>query len=172
VSGHITYDASTIAKQIVASAELGINEYIIWSASNNYDPMIFYYHDKINKNIRVSGQDILARSPEDTAKRYLDAQKNKRYSTQYLLTAISDRSEDYDQFVLDTEASGQILKSYDSLAVTANDDKKTYTATLNATYAKSDGTTETKAVKYKIALENDVYKVFKLDTAEKTEKAE
>jgi flagellar basal body-associated protein FliL len=168
VSGHITYDASTIAKQIVASAELGINEYIIWSASNNYDPMIFYYHDKINKNIRVSGQDILARTPEDAAKRYLDAQKNKRYSTQYLLTAIGDRSEDYDQFVLDTEESGQVLKSYDSLVVTANDDKKTYTATFNATYAKSDGTTETKAVKYKIALENDVYKVFKLDTAEKT----
>lgn len=162
VGGHITYNASTISKQIVACAELGINEYIIWSASNNYDPMIFYYKDKINKNIRVSGQDILARTPEDTVKKYLDAQKNKRYSSLYLLTAIGDRSEDYDQFVTDMEESGQVLKSYDSLVVTANDDKKTYTATMNATYTKSDGTTETKPVKYKIALENDVYKVFKI----------
>lgn len=163
VSGHITYNASTIQKQIIASAELGINEYIIWSASNNYDPATFInYKDKINKNLRTAGHDILLRTPEDAVKKYLDAQKNKRYSSLYLITAIGDRSENYDQFVTDMEESGQTLKSYDSLVVTANDDKKTYTATLNATYTKSDGTTETKPVKYKIALENDVYKVFKI----------
>lgn len=164
VSGHITYDASTISKQIVASAELGINEYIIWNASNNYDPMIFYYQNKVNKNIRVSGQDILARTPEDTMKKFLDAQKNKRYSTLYLVTAIADRKADYDEFAAEMESSAETLKSYDSLVITDNKDK-TYNATLNATYTKSDGTSETKQVKYKIALENDVYKVFKTEAA-------
>jgi cell division protein FtsB len=164
VSGHITYDASTISKQIVASAELGINEYIIWNASNNYDPMIFYYQNKVNKNIRVSGQDILARTPEDTMKKFLDAQKNKRYSTLYLVTAIADRKADYDEFAAEMESSAETLKSYDSLVITDNKDK-TYTATLNATYTKSDGTSETKQVKYKIALENEVYKVFKTEAA-------
>ncbi len=166
VSGHITYNASTIQKQIIAAAELGINEYIVWSASNNYDPAAYFnYQDKINKNIRAAGQDILERTPEVAVKKFLDASKSKRYSTMYLLTAIGDRAADYDQFVLDAEESGQVLKSYDSLVVTANDDKKTFTATFNATYVKSDGTTETKPAKYKIALENDVYKVFKIEEA-------
>ncbi|HEY5576381.1 MAG TPA: putative glycoside hydrolase [Clostridiaceae bacterium] len=164
VSGHINYDASTISKQLVASAELGINEYIIWNASNNYDPMIFYYQNKVNKNIRVSGQDILARTPEDTMKKYLDAQKAKRYSTLYLVTAITDRKADYDEFAAEMESSAETLKSYDALVITDNKDK-TYTATLNGTYTKSDGTSETKQVKYKIALENDVYKVFKAEAA-------
>jgi len=164
VSGHITYDASTISKQLVASAELGINQYIIWNASNNYDPMIFFYQNKVNKNIRVSGQDILARTPADTMKIFLDAQKAKRYSTLYLVTAITDRKADYDAFAAEMESSAETLKSYDSLVITDNKDK-TFAATLNATYTKSDGTSETKQVKYKIALENDVYKVFKAQAA-------
>jgi hypothetical protein len=166
VSGHITYNASTIQKQIIAAAELGINEYIIWSASNNYDPNTFInYKDKINMNLRAANQDILQRTPEESMKKYLEALKNKRYSQLYMLTPITQRNADYDQFVTDTEAQTESLKSYDSLVVAASSDKKSYTATVNATFTKSDGTTETKAVQFKIALENDVYKIYNVESA-------
>jgi hypothetical protein len=164
VSGHISYNASIIQKELAAAAELGVNQYIIWNAGNNYDPMDFFYQSQVNKNIRVSGQDILVRTPEATMKKYMDAEKAKLYSELYLLTPLGERNADYDQFVIDTQKNTQVLKSYDSLVVTDNKDK-TYTATVNATYTKSDGTTETKQVKYKIALENDVYKVFKAQAA-------
>src|SRR5665647_1951911 len=59
VAGHINYDAKAISDQIVAGMELGVDEYIIWNANNNYDPMTFFYHSRINNSIRKNGEDIL-----------------------------------------------------------------------------------------------------------------
>ncbi len=39
VKGHITYDENAIKKEIKALKELGINEYMLWNASNNYIQM-------------------------------------------------------------------------------------------------------------------------------------
>jgi hypothetical protein len=36
VRGHIVYDEEAIRKQIKAAKDLGINEYMLWNASNNY----------------------------------------------------------------------------------------------------------------------------------------
>ncbi len=36
VRGHIVYDEEAIRKQIMAAKDLGINEYMLWNASNNY----------------------------------------------------------------------------------------------------------------------------------------
>jgi len=159
VNGHITYDAKTMASQIVACAELGVDEYIVWSASNTYDPMTFFYQDKVNKNIRKAGEDILARTPEAALLKYLDAEKSKRYNTLYLLTPMGSRNADYDAFVTETEKKGVTLKSYELSGVEKNSDG-TYTATVKGSYSSAGaGKTTAQEVKYKIVLEKDVYKV-------------
>ncbi len=39
VKGHITYDENAIRKEIKALKDLGINEYMLWNASNKYVQM-------------------------------------------------------------------------------------------------------------------------------------
>jgi hypothetical protein len=160
VKGHIDYDAKTISIQLAASMELGIDEYIIWNASNSYDPMMFFYSGLIHTDIRQSGQDILARTPEATLARYLDAEKNKKYSIVYLLTPITERPENYDEFAAEMEKDPSVLKSYDILGVNKNEDG-TYTAAVNAEFSSDTEPAVKKEAQYKIILEKDVYKVIK-----------
>ncbi len=158
VKGYIPYEEDAIGKQIAAGAELGLNEYIIWNASNTYYPLSFFYEDKVNKNIRVAGEDILERTAEETLKRYLDAQIFKRYSHQYLLTPIDKRAQDYDQFVEPLISSEFSLKNYEVLSIIKNEDN-TYTAQINANYSSLNGKAKLENVSITILLENDVYKV-------------
>jgi len=160
VKGHIEYDAKAIAVQLAASMELGVEEYIIWNASNNYDPMSFFYSDRINTGIRQNGEDILSRTPEAALLRYLDAEKNKRYSLIYLLTPINERPEDYDAFVSEIEKAPSNLKSFEVLRINKNEDG-TYTAAVNAEYSPDAETAVIKETLYKIVLEKEVYKVIK-----------
>ncbi len=162
IKGYINYDAKTISTQLAAGVELGIDEYIIWNASNNYDPMTFFYSGRINPNTRQSGKDLLARTPEETLKRYLDAEKNQRNSVVYLLTPLTGRSADYDEFVTETEKNPTVLKSYEILSINQNEDS-TYTAAVNVTYGSEAGIEAPKEVRFKIVSENDVYKVVKPD---------
>ncbi len=164
VKGHIKYDAKTIATQLVASRELGLEEYIVWNASNNYDPMTFFYEDRIRTDVRKSGEDIMGRMPETALQKYLDAEKNKKYSTLYLLTPIAERPEDYDAFVSETEADAetnpQPLRKYEIQSVDQNGNGS-YTASVNAEYASDAGITTAGGLSYKIILERDVFKVIK-----------
>jgi len=163
VKGHINYDARTIATQLVACMELGIDEYIIWNASNIYDPMTFFYHDRINQGARQSGKDILSRTPEEALKKYLEAEKDRRYSVVYLLTPITQRPEDYDELVSEREKDTAALKRFDILGIAKNENG-TFTATVRTEYAAdAGGTTAAQETKFKIVLEKDVYKVVKAE---------
>jgi len=122
IKGNINYDAKAISDQMVASMELGIDEYIIWNASNNYDPMSFFYRDRMNTNIRKNGEDILSRTPEMTLIKYLEAEQRERYSHLYLLTPIDEREEDYDKFTLSLNKKQLILKNYDIVNINKSDD--------------------------------------------------
>ncbi len=160
VKGHINYDAKTISTQLIACMELGIDEYIIWNAANNYDPMTFFYQDRINQSIRKSGEDILARTPEMALQRYLDAEKNRQFSVMYLLTPIGERLEDFDAYAAEWEKTAHLLKSYQIVGIDQNEDG-TYTAAVNAVYNAGSGTFESKEVKYQIILEKAVFKIAK-----------
>lgn len=160
VKGYIEYDAKAVSAQLIAGMELGIDEYIIWNASNNYDPMAFFYQDRVNKNIRKSGEDLLARTPEAALKRYLDAEKNKQFSVLYLLTPIAERQEDYDEFVLETEKTLSVLKRYEITGISKNEDG-TYTAAVKTEYDTATGTAIKSNTAFKIILEKDVFKVAK-----------
>lgn len=162
VKGNILYEEDAIGKQLAAGVELGLNEYIIWNASNTYYPLSFFYEDKINKNVRVEGEDILERTPEEALKRYLDAQIFKRYSHQYLLTPIDKRSEDYDVFSESIKSTEFVLKNYEILSINKNEDN-TYTALLNANYSSTQGKATLENASFTIILEKDVYKVIQAE---------
>lgn len=159
VKGHINYDAGTISSQLAASSELGIDEYIIWNAGNTYDPMTFFYISRINPNVRKSGEDLVARTPELTLKKYLDAAKNQRFSVLYLLTPIGERAEDFDEFAAGA-AINPILKSYEIVNINKNEDGS-FTANVNEEYGPTSGAAQKSQSRYKIILEKDVYKVEK-----------
>lgn len=160
VKGYISYTPKAISDQIVAGMELGIDEYIIWNAASNYDPMTFFYHDRINKALRKPGEDSLLRTPEAAVREYLEAEKKKNYSRLYLMTPLGQRPADYDEFVLETEKSPISLKAYELLGITEKGEGQ-YTAKVKADFATAEGVQETKEVEYKIILEKDMYKLVK-----------
>lgn len=160
VKGYKDYDAKAISDQIVASMELGIEEYIIWNATCNYEPMSFFYQDRVNKKIRKTDEDVMARTPEAALTRYLTAEKNRRYSHIYLLTPIAKRQEDFDAFVASEEKTMPVLKKYEIVSI-SKDDSGAYVATVNGEYNSNEGVAKMQDAKFKIVLENDVYKVEK-----------
>jgi hypothetical protein len=160
VTGHINYDAKAISDQILAGMELGVDEYIIWNANNSYDPMTFFYHNRINNSVRKNGEDILARTPELAVKRYLEAEKNRYYDHVYLLTPMAERQDNYDDFAAAIEESQLVLNNYGILSIADNGDG-TWTAAVNVNYSSNKGTAAMNEAMYKIALEKDMYKVSK-----------
>lgn len=160
VKGHIKYDAKAVGIQLAASQELGIDEYIIWNAANNYDPMSFFYQDLVRNTVRQTGTDRLSRTPEETLNRYLDAEKNKRYSVLYLLTPITERQEEYDEFVKEKEKNPSVLRKYEIREIRSNEDGS-YTAEVRTESVAETGAAAGNDDLYKIILEKDVYKVIK-----------
>lgn len=157
VSGHINYDGKAISDQMVASWELGVEEYIIWNAGNNYEPMSFFFHDRIDKN-KVEGEDILERTAEMALDKFLKAERDSKYSTLYLLTPIDDRLEDYDEFVEEIEKTNPVLKSYTINSVSKNGETG-YLASVNVSYISDLGEFNSEEAEYEIVEENQVFKV-------------
>jgi len=160
VRGYLSYTPKAISDQIVAGMELGVDEYIVWNAACNYDPMIFFYHDRVNQALRKPGQDRLLRTPEAAAREYLEAEKKKNYSRLYLMTPIDKRAADYDEFAAQMGKSPVSLKSYELLGITEKGEGE-YAAKVKGAFAMADGTQETKEVEYRIILEKDMYKLVK-----------
>ena len=162
VKGYILYEEDAIQKQIIAGVELGLDEYIIWNSGNTYYPLSFFYHDKVNKNLRQPGFDILGRSAEVAVTRYLDAQRFKRTNHLYLLTPIDLRAEDYDDFVIDYQAKGIQLVNYTIQSVEAQADGSSI-ATVKVNYQTETQEALMEDSKFKIVLENDVYKIIQAE---------
>lgn len=160
VKGYISYTPKAISDQIVAGMELGIDEYIIWNAACNYDPMTFFYHDRVNQALRKPGQDRLLRTPETAAREYLEAEKKKNYSRLYLMIPIGKRPADYDEFAAEMEKTPSSLKSYELLGIEEKGEGE-YAAKVKGDFSAADGTQETKEVEYKIVMEKDMYKLIK-----------
>ncbi|MGM0396805.1 MAG: putative glycoside hydrolase [Bacillota bacterium] len=162
VRGSIKYDEKAISDQMVAARELGVDEYIIWSAGNNYNPMSFFYHDRIDESIRKEGHDMMDRTPELALDRFLNAEKRTRYTYLYLLTPIDDRLEDYDEFVADMEKTKPILETYEIKDVTEMQNGD-YKASVDVSYKSELGTFIMESAEYLVIEENGVFKVIKPD---------
>ena len=158
IKGHIKYDPKAISDQMVAAWELGVEEYIIWSAGNNYDPMSFFYHDRIDKTILNENEDIVGRTPEMALERFLNSEKSVKYSNLYLLTPIEDRKEDYDEFVEAMKKTNPILKTYSVTSVNKNETKG-YLGLVDVSYISELGSFNSERAEYEIIEENGVFKV-------------
>ena len=160
IPGHINYDAETIAEQIIAATELGIDEYIVWDSNNTYDPMIFFYHDRIGEPFPKEGKDMVGRTAEEALDRYLSAERYDRKNQIYLLTPKELRVEEYDTFVEELDSSEITVESFDILSVKKVDDAN-YTAKVDVNYTSTEGKAELVGAEYKITMEEGVFKIIR-----------
>jgi len=160
VNGYIKYDAKAISDQMVAAWELGVEEYIIWNSGNNYDPMSFFYHDRIKQAQPNNDRDLMDRTPEVALERFLKAQKSTRMTHLYLLTPIQDRDDDYDVFVEALKKTHAVLKSYKIQSIDkSSDNENDYLAVVSVSYTSDLGIFESETAEYRIIKENGVYKI-------------
>lgn len=159
VPGYIKYTPEVIARQIVAGLELGIDEYLIWSAGNNYDPRIFFY-EPVDPVAVPAGKDILGRTPEEALKRYLEAEKRTQLDRLFLLTPVESRPADSVAFDRQWEERAVVLKDYTVESVGA-DQGSGAEAKVSYRYESPEGVAEESGASYRIVKEHQVYKVFR-----------
>ncbi len=134
VEGHIYYSPSKIRDQILASKELGINEYLIWAPGNTYDPRIFFPSEEEKATtypLETGDKDLVGRTPAEAVYEYLNAERNDRISTVYLLTPIDDRVQNFKEFYEDYKSQNLSLISYEVEDYKIIDDDK---AEVNLSY--------------------------------------
>jgi len=111
----IAYGPDKVRDQIIAAKELGIYEYMIWNPSNVYDPYAFMVTEKENTTaypLNKGELDYREKSPADAAVKYLTGMLQNRHSYTYLMTPVSDRVNDFDEFVKLREEDNIKLLSY------------------------------------------------------------
>jgi len=112
----IDYGPKMIRDQIIAAKELGVDEYLIWSASNYYNPRAYI---PTNEEVEATypedlgDNDYAFRNPSEALKHYLAGMYYKRYSWVYLLTMVENRPESYDDFEHNIIESGEKYTDFD-----------------------------------------------------------
>jgi hypothetical protein len=125
----IAYGPDKVRDQIIAAKELGIYEYMIWNPSNVYDPYAFMVTERektATYPLDKGELDYREKSPADGAQKYLTGMLQNRYSYTYLMTPVTDRVKDFDEFVkLQEEDNIKLLnfKVY-GYEIDANDNNK------------------------------------------------
>ncbi|SCG83171.1 hypothetical protein DW1_1601 [Proteiniborus sp. DW1] len=167
VPGYIKYNPKEVREQILAGKELGINEYLVWNASNVYDPLAYFPMEAENNVIHPAKRpdkekDLIGRTPESVLKDYLSAEKNKVYSKMYLLTPIKDRVFDYEEFKASIESLNLKLIKFDVREYTLIDENNAEVK-LSYEYSQQIDDKELKAVNeedtWKLKKENGIWKV-------------
>ena len=90
VKGHIRYGATEVRKQIDAARELGIDEYLIWNATNRYPEDAFLSaadaaekEEAIASKRKKEGYDQLGRAATDAIDDFFDAIGRKKWREAY-----------------------------------------------------------------------------------------
>lgn len=157
VDGYIDYTPETIADQIIACRDLGIDEYLIWATGNEYDPAIFSYEDRLGQTVREENQDLLDQTPEAAIERFLDAQYNDYIITQFLMTKRSERAAQYDEFEQGVLDRAWVLEDY--TVGTGAETSEGYAFSVDAYYTSPEGVADVVGGTYLVELEDGVYKV-------------
>ncbi|MFO7887045.1 MAG: putative glycoside hydrolase [Eubacteriales bacterium] len=134
VEGHIYYSPSKIRDQILASKELGIDEYLIWAPGNTYDPRIFFPSEEEKATtypLETGDKDLVGRTPADAVYEYLSAERNDTISMVYLLTPIDDRVQNFKEFYKNYKSLGFELSDYEVMEYDIYDENK---ANVNLSY--------------------------------------
>ncbi len=161
IKGHINYDGPTIAKQIIAAREVGIEEYIIWDPSNTYEPEIFFYEDQLKPEWPLDGKDRVGRTPEEAMERFIDAERKDQTSRLYLLTPRADRVSDYDEFKANYEKEALMVSDYELIGIKPSDTDGVYEARVSVNYSSSEGEASLNNAVFTIQMEDGVFKIHK-----------
>lgn len=134
VEGHIYYSPSKIREQIIASKELGVNEYLIWAPGNTYDPRIFFQSEEEKATtypLETGDKDYVGRTPADAVAEYLKAERNDMISMVYILTPIDDRVQNFKEFYENHKSLGFEITDYEVMEYDIYDKDK---ANVNLSY--------------------------------------
>jgi len=134
VEGHIYYSPGKIRDQILASKELGVNEYLIWAPGNTYDPRIFFPSEEEKATtypLETGDKDLVGRTPADAVDEYLSGERNGKLSTVYLLTPIKDRVHNFKEFEKEYNSKNLSLLSFEVEDYSITGDNK---AEVNLSY--------------------------------------
>lgn len=162
VRGHIPYGAREVRQQIDAALALGIDEYLIWNASNRYQRNSFHSDvEALNREEAKalerenSGLDVLGRTTEQAVSDYFEALRRKRWRDAYTWQISSLGHEAYRQWF---EASPASLREYRVVAQTQNNNHTAFLVTL--TLAGNNGqSTELADQEIQVSLQNGVWRV-------------
>lgn len=179
VDGHIDYTPEVIAEQVKAGVELGIDEYLVWNAVNEYNPRTFIETTKFSANQKLDAanlpdynmemlqaerdggeaslKDILGRSPYAAIAKYLNALSNTYYDETYLLTKRSERQVAYSEYNEAMGAKALKAENYEVTGVSKIDSG--YEFTVNATFSSNEGRAALTDGKIKVILEDNMFKI-------------
>jgi len=165
-----SYGVKEVRDQIIAGKELGVNEYLVWNASNNYDPLAYIESpdektkiDNIIAN-KPKDEDIIGRTPDTAVNKYLSSEKRNVTSTLYLLTPINKRSESYDVFDNEFDNSKHKLINYSVLDYNIIDENNAEVSLSYKYIIKEDDKefeVNNENVKWNVIKENNIWKVNK-----------
>lgn len=101
VPGAIPYGPAEIRAQIEAAMELGIDEYLLWNASNRYQPASLKTAEEadnlfssLSRSREEAGEDSLGRTPQRAVELFLEALQKKDWKEAYTLQ-VTDHKLDH-----------------------------------------------------------------------------
>ncbi|MDO5718170.1 MAG: putative glycoside hydrolase [Tissierellia bacterium] len=179
VDGHIEYTPEVIAEQVKAGVELGIDEYLVWNAVNEYEPMTFkattgfvqdkeidpnnlpeYTNDMLQSErdgAEASLVDKLDRSPYAAIANYLNALSNGYSDEVYLLTKRSERADNFEEFNNNFKEKALGLGDFSVNNVKKND--KGYEFSVDGNFLSVDGQAVVDSLGIQVVLEDGIFKI-------------
>lgn len=168
VDGYIEYTPEVIAKQIIAGRELGIDEYLIWDANNQYDFRIFNYESQLNIPPEQEGVDDLARTAADAASIYMNALVEESPKSMYLIQDVTSRDPNYQVFrtwYTENFESKEVRLSEFTLGEVTKKADGTYTVPVTGTITSTEGNMVLENYELSIKEQSGVYKVVPITLA-------
>lgn len=160
VKGYIPYGPNEVRKQIDAARDLGIDEYLIWNASNRFYEKSFLTEAEAADRETTGasernekGFDVLGRTAEQAVTDYFTAVKRKRWRDAYTWQAGHNMEHEAYRSWFDSLAASLISFN----AAGTADDKKVFL--LDFTFVNNNNTVELTGEKIPVYLENNVWRV-------------
>jgi len=156
IRGNISYGPIEIRKQIEAAYRLGIDEYLLWNAGNNYPEEAFITEEQTEEMLskleqeRINkGLDYLGHSVKDAAVNFLDAVKNNQWREAYIYhsTGFTKDHHDYKEW---KEKWSSRLVDFEVISYNSNKDKGQVKLNISIKYNDEE-----------YYLENQVWDLFK-----------
>lgn len=163
----IAYGPDKVRDQIIAAKELGIFEYMVWNPSNVYDPYAFMVTEREKEAtypLDKGELDYRENSPADAAYKYLTGMLQKRHSYTYLMTPLSDRVKEFDEFAkLQEESNIKLLnfRVYDYVINAEDKDKASVSLYYKIEVNEGDTTEiiEKDKAQWQAVRENKIWKI-------------